>query len=199
MDRGLNFVRYADDCIITVGSEMSAKSVEKFTKRMKELTCQNWSVSNSYKIEKLNQLIRGWINYFKIVRWKWFVTEQVWQYRMPEYSYNTSDINTINEKFDNNEKVEDYTECVDASWSRNNHEKTVTYAYNNTGGCITASQVEIVKLGARAPDELWPANEKPQFHAKDNSNYIKVYEHLMNMAFKCKKNNLCKCDKNCLS
>lgn len=118
--RGLNFVRYADDCIIMVGSEMSAnrvmrnisrfieeklglkvnmtkskvdkpqglkylgfgfyfdrsaqqfkakphtKSVEKFKKRMRELTSRSWGVSNSYKIEKLNQLIRGWINYFKI-------------------------------------------------------------------------------------------------------------------------------------
>ena len=118
--RGLNFVRYADDCIIMVGSEMSAnrvmrnisrfieeklglkvnmtkskvdrpsglkylgfgfyfdsrahqykakphaKSVAKFKKRMKELTCRSWGVSNSYKVEKLNQLIRGWINYFKI-------------------------------------------------------------------------------------------------------------------------------------
>ena len=118
--RGLNFVRYADDCIIMVGSEMSAKrvmrnltkfieeklglkvnmtkskvdrpsglkylgfgfyydrhahgfkakphakSVEKFKARMKQLTCRSWGVSNSYKIEKLNQLIRGWINYFKI-------------------------------------------------------------------------------------------------------------------------------------
>ena len=118
--RGLNFVRYADDCIIMVRSEMSAnqvmrnisrfieeklglrvnvtkskvdrpkglkylglgfyfdsrehqykakphaKSVAKFKKRMKELTCRSWGVSNSYKIEKLNQLIRGWINYFKI-------------------------------------------------------------------------------------------------------------------------------------
>ena len=118
--RGLNFVRYADDCIIMVSSEMSAKrvmrnltkfieeklglkvnitkskvdkpqglkylgfgfyfdsrahqykakphiiSVLKFKKRMKELTCRSWGVSNSYKIEKLNQLIRGWINYFKI-------------------------------------------------------------------------------------------------------------------------------------
>ena len=118
--RGLNFVRYADDCIIMVGSEMSANrvmrnisrfieeklglkvnmtkskvdrpnglkylgfgfyfdsrahqykakphaiSVAKFKKRMKELTCRSWGVSNSYKIEKLNQLIRGWINYFKI-------------------------------------------------------------------------------------------------------------------------------------
>ena len=43
-----------------------AKSVAKFKKRMKELTCRSWGVSNSYKVEKLNQLIRGWINYFKI-------------------------------------------------------------------------------------------------------------------------------------
>ena len=118
--RGLNFVRYADDCVIMVGSEMSAnrvmrnisrfieeklglkvnmtkskvdrpsglkylgfgfyfdsrahqfkakphaKSVAKFKKRMKELTSRSWGVSNSYKVEKLNQLIRGWINYFKI-------------------------------------------------------------------------------------------------------------------------------------
>ena len=28
--------------------------------------CRSWGVSNSYKVEKLNQLIRGWINYFKI-------------------------------------------------------------------------------------------------------------------------------------
>ena len=118
--RGLRFTRYADDCIIMVGSEMSAnrvmrnisrfieeklglkvnmtkskvdrpsglkylgfgfyfdsrahqfkakphaKSVAKFKKRMKGLTCRSWGVSNSYKVEKLNQLIRGWINYFKI-------------------------------------------------------------------------------------------------------------------------------------
>lgn len=118
--RGLNFVRYADDCIIMVRSEMSAnrvmrnisrfieeklglkvnmtkskvdrpqglkylgfgfyfdsrahqfkakphaKSVAKFKKRMKEFTSRSWGVSNSYKVEKLNQLIRGWINYFKI-------------------------------------------------------------------------------------------------------------------------------------
>ena len=118
--RGLNFVRYADDCIIMVGSEMSARrvmrnltrfieeklglkvnmtkskidkpkglkylgfgfyfdshakqykakphqtSVQKFKMRMKKLTSRRWGVSNSYKVEKLNQLIRGWINYFKI-------------------------------------------------------------------------------------------------------------------------------------
>ncbi len=118
--RGLNFVRYADDCIIMVGSEMSAKrvmrnltkfieeklglkvnmtkskvdrpsglkylgfgfyfdvrahqfkakphakSVVKFKARMKQLTCRSWGVRNSYKVQKLNELIRGWINYFKI-------------------------------------------------------------------------------------------------------------------------------------
>ena len=118
--RGLNFVRYADDCIIMVGSEMSARrvmrnltkfieeklglkvnmtkskidtpkglkylgygfyydshakqykakphqlSVQKFKMKMKKLTSRSWGVSNSYKVEKLNQLIRGWINYFKI-------------------------------------------------------------------------------------------------------------------------------------
>lgn len=118
--RGLDFVRYADDCIIMVGSKQAAervmksitrfieeklglkvnatkskidrpngikylgfgfyydsfakeyrarphdKAVAKFKARMKELTCRSWGVSNSYKVQKLNQLIRGWINYFKI-------------------------------------------------------------------------------------------------------------------------------------
>ncbi len=118
--RGLSFVRYADDCIIMVGSEMSAKrvmrnisrfieeklglkvnmtkskidrpqgikylgfgffydqnsylfkakphekSVAKFKWRVKELTRRGWGVSNGYKIYRLNQLIRGWVNYFRI-------------------------------------------------------------------------------------------------------------------------------------
>ena len=118
--RGLNFVRYADDCIIMVGSEMSARrvmrnitrfieeklglkvnvtkskidkpkglkylgfgfyydnyakqykakphqtSIDKFKMKMKQMTRRSWGVSNKYKVEKLNQLIRGWVNYFKI-------------------------------------------------------------------------------------------------------------------------------------
>ena len=118
--RGLDFVRYADDCIIMVGSRQAAervirsitryieeklglkvnaskskidkpkgikylgfgfyydsfakeyrakphaKAVEKFKARMKELTCRRWGVDNAYKVKKLNELIRGWINYFKI-------------------------------------------------------------------------------------------------------------------------------------
>lgn len=118
--RGLNFVRYADDLIIMVGSRQAAervmrsvtrfieeklglkvnaekskvdkpkgikylgfgfyfdtfakgykarphpKAVSKFKTQMKKLTSRSWGVSNAYKVEKLNQLIRGWINYFKI-------------------------------------------------------------------------------------------------------------------------------------
>ena len=127
--RGLNFVRYADDCIIMVGSEMSArrvmrnlsrfieeklglkvnmtkskvdrpqglkylgfgfyfdrrahqykakphiKSIEKFKAKMKQLTCRSWGVSNLYKVKKVNELIRGWINYFKIGSMKYFCRE----------------------------------------------------------------------------------------------------------------------------
>ena len=118
--RGLDFVRYADDLIIMVGSRQAAdrvmksvtrfieerlglkvnaekskvdkpkgvkylgfgfyfdsfakaykarphpKAIAKFKAQMKKLTCRSWGVSNSYKVYKLNQLIRGWINYFKI-------------------------------------------------------------------------------------------------------------------------------------
>ena len=127
--RGLDFVRYADDCIIMVGSEVAAnrvmksitrfleeklglkvnaskskvdrpkgikylgfgfyfdssakqykarphpKAVAKFKARMKELTRRSWGVSNAYKIQKLNQLIRGWINYFKIGSMKTLCSE----------------------------------------------------------------------------------------------------------------------------
>lgn len=42
------------------------KAVAKFRVQMKKYTCRSWGVSNGYKVKKLNQLIRGWINYFKI-------------------------------------------------------------------------------------------------------------------------------------
>ena len=61
---GLGF--YFDSRAHQYKAKPHAKSVEKFKKRMKILTRRSWGVSNSYKVEKLNQLIRGWINYFKI-------------------------------------------------------------------------------------------------------------------------------------
>ncbi len=119
--RKLRFVRYADDCIILVKSDMAARrvmrsitkfiedklglivntskskvtkpydptlkflgfgffrdyktkeykakphqsSVNSFKYKLKELTRKNWSVDTKYQVERLNQVIRGWINYFK--------------------------------------------------------------------------------------------------------------------------------------
>ncbi|MEG0775834.1 group II intron reverse transcriptase/maturase [Clostridium sp.] len=121
--RELNFVRYADDCLIVVKSEKSAnrvmnsiktfiekklglkvniekskiakpkdikylgfgfytskqgtikskphlKSVEKFKRTLKRLTNRSYSISLDERITKLNYVIRGWINYFKIADMK---------------------------------------------------------------------------------------------------------------------------------
>jgi len=118
--RGLHFVRYADDCVIAVGSSAAAnrvmhtitnwierklglkvnmtktkitkpmglkylgfgfwkdskegkwkarphqESVAKFKRKLKQLTKRSWSIDMDTRITKLNQVIRGWINYFKI-------------------------------------------------------------------------------------------------------------------------------------
>ncbi len=121
--RGLNFVRYADDCLILVGSKKAAervmksiikfiekklglkvnaeksriakptdikylgfgfyyekdgiyysrpheKSIEKFKRKLKQLTCRSWSVSLDYRIKKINEVVRGWVNYFRICNMK---------------------------------------------------------------------------------------------------------------------------------
>ena len=126
--RGLNFVRYADDCIILVKSEKAAnrvlasitkfiekklglkvnaekskvtrptktkylgfsfwmskggkwkpkphlKSYQKLIRKLKQLTDRSWSISLDNRIKKINYLIRGWINYFKIANMKKKITE----------------------------------------------------------------------------------------------------------------------------
>ena len=116
--RGLNFVRYADDCVITVRSSAAAnrvmhtitrwiekklglkvnmtktkvtkpgklkylgfgfwkdkegwkarphqESVKKFQREIKRWTKRKWSVDMTYRIQRLNWVIQGWINYFRI-------------------------------------------------------------------------------------------------------------------------------------
>ena len=126
--RGLNFVRYADDCIILVRSEKAAnrvlssitkyiekklglkvnvekskvtrptqtkylgfsfwatkggkwkpkphiKSYQKLKRKLKQLTKRSWSISLDERIEKINYLIRGWVNYFRIANMKSKITE----------------------------------------------------------------------------------------------------------------------------
>lgn len=43
-----------------------ATSITKLTAKIKKLTSRRWGVSMAYRILKLNQLIRGWVQYFKL-------------------------------------------------------------------------------------------------------------------------------------
>ena len=120
--RGLHFVRYADDCIIAVGSSAAANrvmhtvtkwierklglkvnmtktkvtkpmnlkylgfgfvkmngkwearphkdSIARFKRKLKQLTKRSWSISMDERIKRLNWVIRGWVNYFRIGKMK---------------------------------------------------------------------------------------------------------------------------------
>ena len=46
------------------------KSVQKFERKLKQLTKRSWSVSLDSRIKLLNYVIRGWINYFRIADMK---------------------------------------------------------------------------------------------------------------------------------
>ena len=125
--RGLNFVRYADDCVITVRSSAAANrvmntitrwiekrlglkvnvtktkvttpnklkylgfgfwkdkeewkarphqdSVKRFQRALKQLTKRSQSVNMTVRIQRLNWVIRGWINYFRIGSMKTVLTK----------------------------------------------------------------------------------------------------------------------------
>lgn len=60
----LGFGFYFDSFAKAYKARPHAKAVAKFKAQMKKLTCRSWGVSNTYKVQKLNQLIRGWVNYF---------------------------------------------------------------------------------------------------------------------------------------
>lgn len=123
-NRGLQFVRYADDVLIFVKSEKAANrvmesvvkfiekklglivnaekskiarpkdlkflgfgyyydskdkkyqvrphpiSVQKFKRKLRQLTKRNWSIPLDYRILKLKQVIFGWVNYFRTANMK---------------------------------------------------------------------------------------------------------------------------------
>jgi RNA-directed DNA polymerase len=47
----------------------SEKSVERFRRRIKDLTGRSWGVSMEYRLEKLSEYIRGWMAYFALSEW----------------------------------------------------------------------------------------------------------------------------------
>ena len=127
--RGLRFTRYADDCVIAVRSEASAKrvmhtiadwiqrklglkvnmskthitrptklkylgfgfykdnkagewkcrphkdSIARFKNKLKELTCRKMPGKVSDKIKRINQVTRGWINYYALGSMKTVMAE----------------------------------------------------------------------------------------------------------------------------
>ena len=50
------------------------KSIQKFKRKLKQLTKRSWSISLNERIIKLNQVIRGWINYFRIADMKTYMS-----------------------------------------------------------------------------------------------------------------------------
>lgn len=51
------------------------KSVQKFKEKLHGYSKRSWSVSMDYRISKLNPVIRGWINYFRICDMKILMKE----------------------------------------------------------------------------------------------------------------------------
>ena len=51
------------------------KSVQKFVNKLKDITSRSNAMSIDEKIVKLNQVIRGWVNYFKIADMKSLMTK----------------------------------------------------------------------------------------------------------------------------
>jgi len=45
-------------------------SVQKFKRKLRQLTKRNWSIPLDYRILKLKQVIFGWVNYFRIANMK---------------------------------------------------------------------------------------------------------------------------------
>jgi RNA-directed DNA polymerase len=46
------------------------KSIQKLKRKLKELTRRSWSISLYNRIQKLNYVVRGWVNYFRIANMK---------------------------------------------------------------------------------------------------------------------------------
>lgn len=62
----LGFTFYNQFKVKKYKAKAHEKSIQKVVKKLKTLTRRKWGVSNSYKAQKIAEVLRGWINYFKI-------------------------------------------------------------------------------------------------------------------------------------
>ena len=62
----LGFAFYNQFKIKKYKAKAHEKSIQKVIKKLKLLTSRKWGVSNSIKAQKIAEVLRGWINYFKI-------------------------------------------------------------------------------------------------------------------------------------
>jgi len=62
----LGFAYYQDTTRQKWQARPHPESVKKFQRKLKNLTKRNWSMSLDMRIKKLNQLIKDWVNYFRI-------------------------------------------------------------------------------------------------------------------------------------
>lgn len=67
-------LKYLGFCFWKDKTEWKARphesSVEKFKRKIKKLCKRKWSVDLTYRIKKINEVTRGWINYFRIASMK---------------------------------------------------------------------------------------------------------------------------------
>lgn len=68
---GISFYQNRGKTRVSVPKERK----KRFEEKLKKLTNRNWGVSMEYRILKINQLIQGWGNYFKIADIKKYANE----------------------------------------------------------------------------------------------------------------------------
>jgi len=77
--RGHKFVRYADDFMIYCKIRIHHKTIQRFKDRVRELTSRNSGKSIYQIIEKLNEYLRGWWNYFRLTEARYiFKALNIW-------------------------------------------------------------------------------------------------------------------------
>ena len=82
-NRGLRFVRYADDFVIFTRTKRSAErvfaSVHRFRHRIREITGRSRGISMDHRLQELARYVRGWMGYFALAsQWKLFASLEQW-------------------------------------------------------------------------------------------------------------------------